>query len=133
MEQRKHSFLGTIMQAEVMQDTCEGLKEAVVTEDGVSISITGRHHHQSNTDKKKDKKEGQADTKRHTQQANKQDYQNDFGSTQQTDTWVATDSYPPPILQPIRPARFLAFLIVFFPYFFLLSVSFVVCLSVFCC
>ena len=73
-----------------------------------------------------DKKEGHVDTKRHTQQANKQDYWDDLGSTQQTDTWVATDNYPP-ILQPIRPARFLAFLIVFFfLIFFFLSVSFVV-------
>ena len=56
VERREHFFLGTIMQAEVMQETCQEPKEAVVTEDGVSISITGRHHHQSNIDEK-DKKE----------------------------------------------------------------------------
>ena len=36
--------------ARIMQETCQGPKEAVVTEDGVSISITGRHHHRSSTD-----------------------------------------------------------------------------------
>ena len=71
-----------------------------------------------------DKKEGHADTKRHTQQVNKQDHQEDLGSTQQTDTWVAMDNYLP-ILQPIRLALFLAFLMVFFfLIFFFLSVSF---------
>ena len=80
VEQREHFFLGTIMQAEVVQEMCQGPKEAVVIEDGVSISITGRHHHRSTTDKK----EGHADTKRHTQQANKQDYRNDTDSAQQT-------------------------------------------------
>ena len=73
-----------------------------------------------------DKKEGHADTKRHTQQANKQDHQDDLGSTQQTDTWVAMDNYPP-ILQPIRPTQFLAFLIAFFSLFFH-SFSFFCCL-----
>ena len=33
--------------ARIMQETCQEPKEAVVTKDGVSISITERHHHRS--------------------------------------------------------------------------------------
>ena len=78
VERREHFFLSTIMQSEVMQETCQGPKEAVVTEDRVSISITERHHHRSSTNKKK---EGHADIKTHTQQANKQDHRNDTDSS----------------------------------------------------
>ena len=44
-------FLSTIMQAGFMQETCQGPKEVVVTEDGVSISITRRHNHRKSTDR----------------------------------------------------------------------------------
>ena len=77
-------------------------------------------------------KKGHADTKRHTQQANKEDHRDDLGSTQQTDTWVATDNYPPPFYSQSDQHGSSLFLLFFFPYFFFLLVSFVVCLSVFC-
>ena len=74
-----------------------------------------------------DKKEGHIDTKRHTQQAKKQDHWDDLGSTQQTDTWVATDSYPAPFYSQSDPYASSLFLSFFFPYFFL-SFSFFCCL-----
>ena len=120
-------FLGTIMQAEVMQETCQGPKEAVIREDGVNISITGRHHHRSSTDRP-DRQERRTRKYKKAYTASKQ--ARSLGRPRKHAVDRHLGSYgglPPPILQPIRPARFLAFLIMFFSLFFL-SFGFFCCL-----
>ena len=121
--------------AAFMRRTGQGPKKAVVMVRRVSISISIRdHHHHGHATRQSSKitegrKQAQAETParhrnstaRHSTRQTRltdTDRPRKGKRTSHTSTWVATDSSPPPILQPTRLARFFVFLIVFSNHFF---------------